>query len=59
MRVHRIEATIVVDNRRSGRVLEKVGFRLEGRRRRAARLSGRWADEAIFGLLRPELRDGS
>jgi len=59
MAIHRIEATIVVGNHRSGRVLEKVGFRPEGRRRRAARLAGRWADEAIFGLLRPELRDGT
>ncbi|MCI4352567.1 MAG: GNAT family N-acetyltransferase [Thermoplasmata archaeon] len=54
--LHRIEAIVVVGNVGSRRVLEHVGFRLEGRSRRAARLAVRWADEWRFGLLRGELR---
>jgi RimJ/RimL family protein N-acetyltransferase len=56
MGLHRIEATVVTGNDRSRRVLQKVGFRLEGVRRRAARLSDRWADEWTLGLLEDELR---
>ncbi|MCI4347891.1 MAG: GNAT family N-acetyltransferase [Thermoplasmata archaeon] len=56
MSLHRLEAIAVVGNVGSRRVLEHVGFRLEGRGRRAARLSGCWADEWRFGLLRGEMR---
>ena len=56
--LHRIEATVVVGNRRSLRMLDSVGFRREGRTRRSAWISGRWADEWVLGLLRGELRSG-
>jgi RimJ/RimL family protein N-acetyltransferase len=55
MSLRRIEAIVVVGNTGSRRVLEKAGFRLEGRSREASRLSGRWVDEWRFGLLRGEL----
>jgi len=57
MHLRRIEANVVVHNIASARVLEKVGFRLEGRSRSAARLSRGWADELNYALLRPEFRD--
>ncbi|MGC2288788.1 MAG: GNAT family N-acetyltransferase [Thermoplasmata archaeon] len=55
--LHRIEAIVVVGNRGSRRVLEKVGFRAEGRSRQASRLRNGWVDEWRFGLLRGELVD--
>lgn len=56
MRLHRIVAKVVDGNRRSTRVLEHVGFRLEGRSRKSFRLGGHWVDELDFGLLSGELR---
>jgi RimJ/RimL family protein N-acetyltransferase len=56
MRLHRIIATVVVGNRRSIRTLERVGFRREGRGRRAARLARGWADEWMYSMLPSELR---
>lgn len=56
MRLHRIEAIVVVGNMGSRRVLEKAGFRVEGRNRQSARLADRWVDTWRFGLLRREFR---
>jgi ribosomal-protein-alanine N-acetyltransferase len=52
--LHRIEAHVVDGNLRSLRILEKVGFRSEGRRRKVTQLSGKWVDGLTFGLLRGE-----
>lgn len=57
MGLHRIEAIVVVGNRRSRRALEKVGFRMEGLSRQVSRIGSRWQDEWRFGLLRGELRN--
>lgn len=57
MSLRRIEATVVSGNLGSRRLLEKVGFRLEGQSRRSVRLSGRWVDAWTFGLLRGELKE--
>ncbi len=57
--LHRVEATVMAGNLASRRVLEKAGFRWEGRRRSAALSSGRWRDEWLFGRLsddRPRAR---
>jgi [ribosomal protein S5]-alanine N-acetyltransferase len=51
LRLHRIVASVVEGNAASTKVLEKVGFRLEGRRRLAARLSRGWANTLEYGLL--------
>jgi [ribosomal protein S5]-alanine N-acetyltransferase len=55
MSLHRIVAASVEGNRRSQRVLEAVGFREEGRFRKAALLASRWADVRVYGLLKGEL----
>jgi ribosomal-protein-alanine N-acetyltransferase len=52
--LHRISADVVDGNDRSARVLEKAGFRLEGRRRDDARVARQWADILEFGLLSEE-----
>jgi ribosomal-protein-alanine N-acetyltransferase len=55
MSLHRIQAKVVVGNDASRRVLEKVGFRLEGTARESARVARKWTDVWDFGLLRDEL----
>jgi [ribosomal protein S5]-alanine N-acetyltransferase len=54
LRLHRVEANVVAPNVVSAHVLQRWGFREEGRSRDAARYGGRWADERHFGLLAPE-----
>jgi RimJ/RimL family protein N-acetyltransferase len=56
MRLHRIVALVVAENIASSRVLEKVGFRREGRQRSAARVGRGWADVLEYALLRSEFR---
>src|SRR6266516_3781300 len=42
--LHRIEATIRPENQASRRVVEKLGFREEGLRRRSLHIEGTWRD---------------
>lgn len=49
--VHRIEATIDPDNYASARVLERLGFRYEGRAVQAVQVRGQWCDEDRYALL--------
>ena len=44
-------------NAAARRVMERLGFREEGRRRRALYRSGRYSDSVIYGLLREEFED--
>jgi [ribosomal protein S5]-alanine N-acetyltransferase len=48
--LHRIEATIRPENRPSRRVVEKLGFREEGLRRRSLHIDGAWRDHLCFAL---------
>jgi len=43
-------------NLASQRVLEKLGFKLEGRIRQRRKIKGVWTDELDYGLLRGELK---
>lgn len=52
--VHRIYACVYAWNPASARVLEKVGYTLEGRMRQHATKDGEKVDELIYGLLREE-----
>jgi ribosomal-protein-alanine N-acetyltransferase len=55
MQLHRIEAATIVDNTRSVRLLERLGFRREGvRREYSLEEDGAYHDSAIYGLLRRE-----
>ncbi len=54
--LHRIHTGTFPENRRSMRVLRRLGFRVEGRAREAYFLEGRYWDSVRFGLLRPEFR---
>jgi RimJ/RimL family protein N-acetyltransferase len=56
MRLHRIVAEALTENRRSIRALEGCGFRLEGRMRHAVLLNRRWCDLSILATLDPHAR---
>lgn len=48
--LHRVQANVMTKNPRSARVLEKAGFRKEGRALRYLRIAGRWEDHDMFAV---------
>jgi [ribosomal protein S5]-alanine N-acetyltransferase len=48
--LHRIEATIRPENHASRRVVEKLGFREEGLRRRCLHIDGAWRDHLCYAM---------
>ncbi|MHB8383808.1 MAG: GNAT family N-acetyltransferase [Candidatus Binataceae bacterium] len=54
--LHRIFATIDVDNPASIRLVEGLGFRREGQMRADALIRGTWRDSLIYALLESELQ---
>ena len=55
MRLFRIELDVFVYNERAKRCYEKVGFQLEGVRRKALFRNGEYIDVIRMGILRDEL----
>ncbi len=56
--LHRMEICIRPENRASLRVVEKLGFRYEGLRRRFIHIDGDWRDHYAFALVREEVPEG-
>ncbi|TFD53056.1 N-acetyltransferase [Cryobacterium frigoriphilum] len=56
--LHRMEICIRPENAASLRVVEKLGFRYEGLRRRYIHINGDWRDHFCFGLVAEELAHG-
>jgi ribosomal-protein-alanine N-acetyltransferase len=56
--LHRVEICIRPENGPSLRVVEKLGFRYEGRRNRYIHIDGDWRDHYCFGLVRDEVPQG-
>ena len=54
LKLHRLEAACLPSNHGSRRVLEKSGFRNEGRARAYLKINGEWADHLLFGLVEDE-----
>ncbi len=55
MRLNRIGAQTIADNHESGRLLQRLGFQRDGRRRSySLEEDGTFHDGAIYGLLRDE-----
>src|SRR3954453_12017790 len=52
----RISAECDARNLRSARLLARVGFHQEGRRRANTWIKGEWTDDLLFGLLANEWR---
>jgi ribosomal-protein-alanine N-acetyltransferase len=55
LRLHRLEAACLPTNAASMRVLEKAGFRLEGRARQYLKIDGRWQDHSLYALLHDDV----
>ncbi|HEX5857566.1 MAG TPA: GNAT family protein [Microbacterium sp.] len=58
MHLHRMEICIRPENKASLRVVEKLGFRYEGLRRRYIHINGDWRDHYAFALVREEVPEG-
>ncbi|WP_423922809.1 GNAT family N-acetyltransferase [Frigoribacterium sp. 2-23] len=56
--LHRMEICIRPENAPSLRVVEKLGFRYEGLRRRYIHINGSWRDHFCFALVAEEVGDG-
>ncbi|CAN5289752.1 GNAT family protein [soil metagenome] len=56
--LHRMEICIRPENEPSLRVVEKLGFRYEGLRRRYIHINGDWRDHFCFALVAEEVRQG-
>jgi ribosomal-protein-alanine N-acetyltransferase len=54
--LNRLEAACLPNNLASARVLEKNGFKREGRARRYLRINGQWQDHDLFALLHDDAR---
>jgi RimJ/RimL family protein N-acetyltransferase len=50
----RIELAVYVHNERARRLYERVGFAVEGVKRRSARIDGRYYDSTMMSLLAPD-----
>ena len=58
LRLHRMEICIRPENAPSLRVVEKLGFRYEGLRRRFIHINGEWRDHFAFALVTEEVPRG-
>lgn len=56
--LHRVEANIRPENAASRRVVEKLGFRLEGTRERYIHIAGAWCDHLSYALTVEEVPGG-
>jgi len=56
--LHRIQPAVIPRNERSRRVLEKSGFRLEGRALRYLNIAGRWEDHDLYAMTVEEWSPG-
>jgi ribosomal-protein-alanine N-acetyltransferase len=56
--LHRVEATIRPENQASRRVVEKLGFREEGLRRRSLHIEGSWRDHLCYALTAEDVQGG-
>lgn len=58
LHLHRMEISIRPENVSSLRVVEKLGFRYEGLRRRYIHINGDWRDHFTFALVKEEVPSG-
>jgi ribosomal-protein-alanine N-acetyltransferase len=57
--LHRVQPAIMPRNDRSRRVVEKAGFRLEGRAERYLQIAGAWEDHDIYAMTAEEFTPAS
>jgi ribosomal-protein-alanine N-acetyltransferase len=51
LKLHRVEAGVMLNNIGSMRVLEKAGFHREGIERKGVKINGQWEDHQIFAII--------
>ncbi|MDQ3225261.1 MAG: GNAT family N-acetyltransferase [Chloroflexota bacterium] len=56
LHLHRVKAAYLPSNERSGRLLRRLGFVVEGYARDYLLIQGRWQDQVLVGLTNPEWR---
>lgn len=56
LNLHRVRACYLPANERSGAVLRRLGFVIEGYARDYLLIDGRWQDQVLTGLINPDLR---
>lgn len=54
MNLHRVELTVLEDNKRAQRLYEKVGFNYEGTKRKAKYKNGQFVNMLEYAILRDE-----
>ena len=54
--LHRVKAAYLPSNERSGRLLRRLGFVVEGYARDYLLIQGRWQDQVLVGLMNPDWR---
>lgn len=54
-KLHRIEANIIPENKRSIRVVEKIGFEKEGYSKRYLNINGKWRDHLHYAIYNDNL----
>jgi ribosomal-protein-alanine N-acetyltransferase len=54
LRLHRVEATCLVRNEPSSKLLLKLGFTEEGVARQSLCIDGRWQDHRTFAILQAD-----
>lgn len=58
LKLHRVEAASQPDNAQSIRVLERCGFKLEGRARKYLKINGEWQDHLLFAAMGEDVPSG-
>ncbi|GGB07843.1 ribosomal-protein-alanine N-acetyltransferase [Brucella endophytica] len=56
LRLHRLEAACIPNNKRSTRLLEKAGFQREGLLRSYLKINGLWQDHVLYSLIEDDRR---
>jgi ribosomal-protein-alanine N-acetyltransferase len=56
LKIHRIEAACLPQNKASRALLKKIGFQEEGYVRRYLKINGQWQDHVLFSLLETDSR---
>lgn len=59
LKLERIQARVLDENVRSQKLLEKLGFKLEGKLRKKTFFKKRWYNDLIYGLLKEEWKSTS
>jgi len=54
LKLKRIQARVFHKNKNAQKLLEKLGFKLEGRLRKKTFFKNQWFDDFIYGILKDE-----